>query len=136
MFDIGKKPTRVLVVDDDQDSATTLARLLNVAGFNAEACFDGWAALVAADRFRPDACVLDIYMPGMDSYELARRFRERSPEGSPVLATSTGYGDDVHLDRAAAAGFDLHFSKPIDVEEMAEQLKQCILEQAMNRWQG
>ena len=125
MSDMCKKQTRVLVVDDNRDTATTLAHLLNLAGFNAEACFDGWAALVAADRFRPDACVVDIHMPGMDGYELARRFRERSPDCPPVLATATGFGDDAHLDLAAAAGFDLHFSNPTDVGAMAEQLAEC-----------
>ena len=130
MSETGKKQTRVLVVDDNRDAATTLAHLLSVAGFDAEACFDGWAALIAADRFRPDACVLDIHMPGMDGYELARRFRERSQGRPPVLATATAYGDDPHLDRAAAAGFDLHFSKPADVGAMAEQLAACVREQA------
>jgi two-component system OmpR family response regulator len=129
MSETGNQQTRVLVVDDNRDAATTLARLLKVAGFEAEACFDGWAALIAADRFRPHACVLDILMPDMDGYELARRFRERCGDHPPVLATATACDDEPHLDRAAAAGFDLHFSKPTDVGAMAEQLAACVREQ-------
>ena len=116
------KTQRVLIVDDNQDAARTLAVLLEAAGYEVEACFDGPAALAAADRFDPHACVLDINMPGMDGYELARQLRAKSPERPPVLATVTGYGDTIHLDRAADAGFDLHFTKPADPAEVAAQL--------------
>src|SRR5438067_291527 len=103
---------RVLVVDDDRDAAAGLGFLLAVAGYEVQTCGDGEAALAAAAWFRPDACVLDINLPGMDGYELARRLRAAAPGRPPLLATVTGYGDFAHLDRAADAGFDLHFSKP------------------------
>lgn len=118
-----KKPARVLVVDDNQDAATSLGILLASAGYEVETSFDGFAALAAAERFAPDACILDINMPGMDGYELARRLRERSRERPPVLATVTAYGDEAHLGRAADVGFDLHFTKPADPEEVIGQLK-------------
>jgi two-component system, OmpR family, response regulator len=115
-----------LVVDDNRDAATTLSRLLAAAGFRVATCFDGPAALAAADRFRPDACVLDINMPGMNGYELGSRLRALHPDHRPVLAAVTGDGDDAHLDREVAAGFDLHFTKPADVAAVAEQLDECV----------
>jgi CheY-like chemotaxis protein len=124
------KPTehapRVLVVDDNKDAAETLGVLLEAAGYEVQTCFDPEAALAAADRFGPDACVLDINMPGMDGYELARKLREKDPEHPPVLATVTAYEDYSHLTRAADAGFDLHFTKPADPAELLDQLGDCV----------
>jgi len=68
----------------------------------------------------------DINLPGMDGYELAKRLREQDPAHPPVLATVTGRNDPDHLDRAAEAGFDLHFAKPADPIEVAEQLGDCV----------
>ena len=124
---------RVLVVDDNEDAATTLGTLLEAAGYEVETCFDGQSALAAADRFDPDACVLDINMPGMDGYELARRLREKDPEHPPVLATVTAYEDYGHLTKAADAGFDLHFTKPADPAEVLDQLADCVRKQADER---
>ena len=121
---------RVLVVDDNQDAATSLGELLAAAGFEVEVSFDGTSALAAAERFAPDACVLDINMPGMDGYELAQRLRARFPEHPPVFATVTAYGDYAHLERAVDAGFDLHFTKPADPREVAEQLGQLVRDDA------
>jgi CheY-like chemotaxis protein len=121
-----KKPTRVLVVDDNQDAAISLGILLAAAGYQVETSFDGPSALAKAEEFAPDACVLDINMPGMDGYELARRLRAKTADHPPVLATMTGFGDDEHLDRAVQAGFDLHFSKPIDPCDLAEQLSDSV----------
>jgi CheY-like chemotaxis protein len=117
---------RVLVVDDNQDAARTLGFLLAAEGFEVQTCLDGRTALLLAPHFRPDACILDISMPGMNGYELARRLREALPDHPPVLATVTAYGDFNHLDRAADAGFDLHFTKPADHAEIAEQLEECV----------
>ena len=121
MSSISEKP-RVLVVDDNRDAATTLGTLLETAGYEVQTCFDGKSALKVADRFDPDACVLDINMPGMDGYELARKLRAKAPDHPPVLATVTAYGDYTHLTRAANAGFDLHFTKPADPTEVLDQL--------------
>lgn len=126
MSEIGNDLPRVLVVDDNRDAATSLALLLGAAGYRVETSFDGEAALEAAGRFGPDACVQDINMPGMDGYELARRLREMSPGRPPVLATVTAYSDVQHLDRAADAGFDLHFTKPADPVEVIDQLGECV----------
>jgi CheY-like chemotaxis protein len=121
-----KQARRVLVVDDNEDAATTLGTLLDAAGYQVETCFDGPSALAAVDRFEPDACVLDINMPGMDGYELARRLREKTGDHPPVLATVTAYEDYGHLTKAADAGFDLHFTKPADPTEVLDQLGDCV----------
>ncbi len=121
-----KQSPRVLVVDDNQEAASLLALLLGTAGYEVRTAFDGEAALEAAGRFGPDACLLDINMPGMDGYELARRLRQMASDRPPVLATVTGYGDETHLDRAAEAGFDLHFTKPADPSEVIDQIDWCL----------
>jgi CheY-like chemotaxis protein len=121
-----EQPRRVLVVDDNEDAATTLGVLLESAGYQVQTCFDGQSALAAADQFTPDACVLDINMPGMDGYELARRLREKTKDHPPVFATVTAYEDYGHLTRAADAGFDLHFTKPADPGEVLDQLSECV----------
>jgi two-component system, OmpR family, response regulator len=122
------EPTRVLVVDDNRDAAETLSFMLAHAGFRVETRFDGPSALAAAEQFKPDACVLDIKMPGMNGYELARALRAQSPDRPPVLATMTAYRDFDHVERAEAAGFDLYFTKPADSGELAEQLRAYLLE--------
>jgi CheY-like chemotaxis protein len=116
------RPPRVLVVDDNQDAALTLAEVLKVAGYQVETCFDAQAALAAGDQFDPDACVLDISMPGMDGYELAKRLRQRDPKRRRVLAAVTAYHDYGHLTRAADSGFDLHFTKPADPKDLIDQI--------------
>jgi CheY-like chemotaxis protein len=125
MADSPGRLARVLVVDDNQDAATTLGALLAAAGYAVATSFDGESALRVAEQFAPDACLLDIAMPGMDGYELARRLRQSFPDRPPLLAAVTGYGDTTHLDRAASAGFDLHFTKPTDPAELTGQLAWC-----------
>lgn len=117
---------RVLVVDDNHDAATTLAYLLKSAGYEVETCFSGPDALATATQFGPDACVLDINMPGMDGYELARKLREKDPNRALVFATVTAYQDYSHLEKAVDAGFDLHFTKPADYQDVADQLADSI----------
>ncbi len=117
---------RVLIVDDNQVAATSLAMALGAVGFDVATSFDAQMALKTAETFQPDACVLDINMPGMDGYELARRLRDKTAGKPPLLATVTAYSDDAHLDRAVDAGFDLHFTKPADLTEVAEQLEQSL----------
>lgn len=117
---------RVLVVDDERDTATSLARVLKTAGFEVAMTHDGEAALAQAERFQPDVCVVDINMPRMNGYELARKLRQLLRGRRVVLATVTGFDDGDHLDRAAAAGFDLHFSKPANPVELIDQLYDCV----------
>jgi two-component system OmpR family response regulator len=119
---------RVLVVDDNRDAATSVSVLFDMAGFEVRTCFDGPSALAEVDGFTPDACVLDIAMPGMDGYELARRLRERFADRPPVFATLTAFENDGHLQTAADAGFDLHFTKPATPSEVIEQLRDALAE--------
>lgn len=120
------KKYRVLVVDDNRDSAESMAELLTLSGFEVRACFDGPNALTVSEKFRPDACLLDINMPGMNGYQLAKRLRERFADCPPVFATMTAYGDYAHLEAAVDAGFDLQFTKPVDSYELVEQLGESV----------
>lgn len=121
-------PNCVLVVDDNRDAAETLGVKLAHAGFRVETRFDGPSALAAAEELEPDACILDIKMPGMDGFELARALRERAPGRPPVLVTMTAYQDFDHVERADHAGFSLYFTKQADPDELAEQLRAYLLE--------
>jgi CheY-like chemotaxis protein len=108
---------RVLVVDDEPDAALTLTTLLSLGGYSARACHDGPTALALAERLRPTACVLDIMMPRMDGYELARRLRALlGPE--VLLVAVTGRSGDEYARRAVLSGFDWFFAKPADPDEL------------------
>lgn len=116
-----KKPF-VLVVDDNRDAAESMAQYLALSGFAVTACFDGPTALRVCEDGQPDACLIDINMPHMSGYELASQLRQWFADRPPVFATLTAYGDDAHLGRAVAAGFDLQFTKPADPADVADQL--------------
>ncbi|HEY1376607.1 MAG TPA: response regulator, partial [Gemmataceae bacterium] len=117
-------PRRVLIVDDNVDSAESLALLLGIGGHNVRTAADGPAALAAARDHRPDIVLLDIGLPRMDGYEVARRLRGE-PDLPPVtLIAMTGYGQDEDRRKARDAGFDHHLVKPVDPEELARLLAQ------------
>jgi two-component system, OmpR family, response regulator len=117
---------RVMVVDDNLEAARTLSQLLTDAGFDVATMFDGQAALEAIEKFHPAVCLLDIDMPNMNGYELARRIRIAMRDNPPVMATMTASVGDQHLDQAVAAGFDLHFGKPAEIHDLIDQLKGCL----------
>ena len=103
---------RVLVVDDNVDAAMSLAELLRHRGHEVHAVFDGTSALEEAERFSPNAVVLDIGLPGMDGYETARRLR-KLPGGRRIMIVAvTGWGQDEDRRRSKEAGFDHHLVKP------------------------
>jgi CheY-like chemotaxis protein len=104
---------RVLVVDDDRDAANTTAHLLRVCGADAEVRYTGAGALAELDRLRPDACILDLSMPGMDGCAVAGQIRSLGG-AQPLLVALTAFDDAEARGRAAACGFDLHFVKPVD----------------------
>jgi two-component system OmpR family response regulator len=110
---------RVLCVDDFPDSADTLAALLDIFGCDAKSCYDGVTALWTAADFRPDACLIDLNMPGMDGDEVASRIRRLFPRNTPVLIAVTAQGDDIARQRTTRAGFDRHLVKPVDPDELA-----------------
>ena len=113
---------RVLVVDDNEDAATSLALLLGLRGHETRAAFGGVAGLHAADEFRPDAVVLDIGMPDLDGYDTARRIRATGWGATVVLIAQTGWGQADDRQRSFAAGFDHHLVKPVDVETLERLL--------------
>src|SRR5262245_22668765 len=108
------RPLRVLAVDDHPDVVLTLAALLRKAGHGVAAWSDGPAALAAAAGFRPDAAVIDIGLPGLDGWELARRLREACGPGLALVVAVTGYGDADSRRRSAEAGIDHHLTTPAD----------------------
>ncbi len=106
-------PRRVLVVDDNVDAAESAAMLLRFLGHEVEVVYDGPSALEAAREFRPEIILLDIGLPGMSGYDVARALRARSENQGVVLAAVTGYGQDDDLRRSREAGFDYHLTKPL-----------------------
>ena len=106
---------RVLVVDDNVDAARSLGMVLKMLEIEHEVCFDGPAALEAVRRLRPDAVLLDIGMPGMDGYEVARRILDDPDNRGIALVAVTGWSQVQDKERTGQAGFTHHFSKPVDI---------------------
>ena len=107
---------RVLVVDDNVDAAQSLSVLLTIAGHQAQAVYDGLAALSLAETFKPECVVLDIGLPQMDGYEVARRLRQMSQTRDATLIVLSGYGRAEDRRRSEAAGIDHHLVKPVNLE--------------------
>jgi PAS domain S-box-containing protein len=107
-------PRRVLVVDDNADAAESAALLLRMLGHEVKTAHDGPSALQAARAFRPEAVLLDIGLPGMSGYDVAKTLRAEPGNGALVLVVVTGYGQDEDRRRSAEAGFDRHLVKPVD----------------------
>jgi len=105
---------RILVVDDNQDAANSLGVLLRLSGQEVETAYSGAAALSRAADFRPALVLLDIGMPGMDGYQVARQIRQDPALAPIVLVAVTGWGQDEDRRRSKEAGFDHHFVKPVD----------------------
>ena len=119
------RPARVLLVDDNIDVADTLAVLLRLAGHEVRVFRDGPSALAGVDGFPMDVAVLDIGLPKMSGYELARALRGR-PEGrDAVLIALTGYGQEEDRRQAREAGFDHHLVKPVDPEYLKDLIASC-----------
>ncbi len=113
---------KILVVEDNPDAAQALSELLELWGYEVAVAVDGMTALRVVESFRPDVVLMDIGLPGMDGYELARRLRERPDlEGAHFIAL-TGYGQEADRRRSAEAGFDDHLTKPADPGVLRELL--------------
>jgi PAS domain S-box-containing protein len=111
---------RILVVDDKEDVTESMAALLGALGATVRIANDGRSALEVLREFEPEAALLDISMPGMDGYELARAIRARHPGNGLVLVAVTGWGQAADKAHAMAAGFDLHLTKPIGLETLQQ----------------
>ncbi|MGX2039263.1 response regulator [Methylocaldum sp. MU1018] len=116
------KTKRILVVDDNTDAVESLALLLELEGHEIKTALDGPSALQLASGFHPQAVLLDIGLPGMDGYEVARRLRERPETCDALIIAITGYGQQEDRALTKAAGFDHHLVKPVDPEELGALL--------------
>jgi signal transduction histidine kinase len=115
-------PRRILIVDDSRDGGESLSVLLRVLGADVSLVHSGRAALQAVESFRPDVVLLDIGMPGMDGYEVARRIRANSLNRGIMLIALTGWGQEEDRQRSAAAGFNHHLVKPADIDQLRQLL--------------
>ncbi len=115
---------RVLVVDDNIDSASSLSELLELWGHDVRTCHDGTSALVMAREWQPNFILLDIGLPGMDGYEVARQLRLDEKTNGAVLVALTGYGAEEDRRRAQSAGFNEHLTKPVDLGRLGLILQQ------------
>ncbi len=113
---------RILVVDDNRDSASTLAILLRLMGNVTKTANDGMEAVEAAGDFRPDVVLLDIGLPKLDGYEACRRIRQQPGGADMVVVAVTGWDQDEDRARSSEAGFDHHLVKPVDQATLAEIL--------------
>jgi PAS domain S-box-containing protein len=114
---------RILVVDDNVDAADSIAILLSMEGHQTQTVNNAHDALVAATEFRPDVVLLDIGLPEMDGYEVARRLRSQNAIEQMRLVAVTGYGQPADRARAQAAGFDKHLVKPVEPAALNEFLR-------------
>jgi CheY-like chemotaxis protein len=121
---------RVLVVDDDRDSADSLALLLQTSGHLAEVAYNGPSALKKVGGCPPDVVVLDLAMPGMDGYELGRRLRELPGMSAAFFVVLTGYPLDPEEQRYREAGFNHHFLKPAEPKDVERLLAGLARERA------
>jgi signal transduction histidine kinase/CheY-like chemotaxis protein len=113
---------RVLVVDDNADAARTLSTLLALQGHQTEVAYDGPSALAAAKAGRPEVVLLDLGMPGMDGYEVARQLRAEPALAGVRVVAVTGWGHEDDRRRTRDAGFDAHLVKPVDLDEVERHL--------------
>jgi PAS domain S-box-containing protein len=118
-----RPPARhVLVVDDNQDSAESLGTLLKLLGHEVRTAHDGPSALETAREFRPEVVLLDIGMPGMNGYDVARRMRTMPEVRDALLVAQTGWGQDDDRRQSKEAGFNDHLVKPVDLDDLQRLL--------------
>jgi two-component system, OmpR family, response regulator len=111
---------RVLLVDDSVDAAEALSMLLETLGHEVRTLHDGTSALAIVDEFRPEVVILDIGLPGMDGFALARELRKLPSTRDALLLALTGFGGDEDRLRARAAGFDHHLVKPVSFADLED----------------
>jgi CheY-like chemotaxis protein len=113
----------VLVVDDNVDSAESLAMLLRMSDCEVDVVYDGPSAIEAVKKNHPHLVLLDIGMPGMDGFEVAREIRKDKSLDDILLIALTGWGEDEDKKRSLNAGFDLHLVKPVEFDAIESILK-------------
>ncbi len=113
---------RILVADDNADGREAMSYFLQSEGHSVVSASDGTSALSAALEDKPDVAILDIGMPGLNGYQVAERLREAGGATPVVLIALSGLGQDEDIRRAADAGFDRHFTKPVDIPALMKLL--------------
>jgi CheY-like chemotaxis protein len=116
---------RVLLIEDNDDARTMLQELLRLWGYQVEAAGDGLGGLAQARARRPDVVLIDIGLPGLDGYEVARALRRSEGEHCPLLIAVTGYSQPSDRRRALAAGFDAHLVKPVELEQLTALIERA-----------
>lgn len=112
---------RILIADDNEAAAKSLGRLLGLVGYETHLSFTGEQAIDAVEKFKPDAVLLDIGLPDIDGNEVARRLREKGHTTLRLIALS-GYGQESDRQKATAAGFDGHLTKPARLAEIQKMI--------------
>ena len=118
---------RILIAEDNRDSADSLKMLLEVLGYEAHLVHDGAAAVHAASQLQPDVILMDIGLPIMNGYEAVRHIRAQNSAPRPLIVALTGWGQERDRELSAEAGVDHHLVKPLDL---------AVLEQILDSWQG
>jgi two-component system, OmpR family, response regulator len=117
------KNRRILLVDDSADAAIAMSMLLEALGHEVRTEHDGPRALAALDVFRPEVVVLDIGLPGMSGFEVARAMRKLDSTRDALMIALTGYGSDADRQDARDAGFDHHLTKPVSIADLEALLR-------------
>jgi CheY-like chemotaxis protein len=121
---------RVLVADDNVDSADMEAALLSAVGCEVRTVYDGESTLREAERFRPDVVLLDIGMPDIDGHEVCARIRSQAWGGGMVIIAVSGWGQESDRRRSARAGFNMHLVKPVDPDALLRIVRDAISQSA------
>ncbi len=132
MWDATSMPVRVLVVDDNRDTAASLAFLFGSWGHEVRTAHDGPTALATAQEFLPDAILLDIGLPQLDGFEVAQQLRARPEFARTLLVAASGYTRNEDRRRAAEVGIDLYLVKPFNAWELETMLASCRAAQAVS----
>lgn len=113
---------RIVVIDDNVDAAFTLSMVLKLKGYESHICHSGREGIQAAEALHPTVILCDISMPEMDGYQTARVIRQQPWGQQMILIALTGYGQQEDQQRAIAAGFDAHLTKPVDLDDLIQLL--------------
>jgi two-component system CheB/CheR fusion protein len=114
---------KVLIVDDNADAADSLATLFRLAGYQVQVAYDGLSGVTMATAFEPGVVLLDIGLPGLDGYAVARRLRDQDATRNSLLIAVSGYGQARDEARSAQAGFDRHLVKPVEFTRLQAALQ-------------
>jgi len=119
---------KILIVDDDKDIVEVLSQILSSSGYQTEKAFDGFDAGGKVTHFKPDLMILDLYMPGIDGFEVCERIKKNSDTSHIKIIALTGFDTPENRDRIMKAGADSFLSKPVDKNELIQNIKDILLD--------